>query len=385
MKKKLLLLFFYFNCISAFSQDIVTSDIAKNDTIIFIKELDCTYNNKVISCDFNKEIYFLNSKFEISSDSIKLYKYSTKNHTYTSNKFSVAKFHKDTRSLIGSICINKDFLAILYGNIIYIYKNKDDNFEYYSFFISDFPIKKISITESNKIIIFENYYNEKKSNKGNSIRMLDIKKNKIQDYKDLIFLASKFSYFSPDNFFEITPKSILLSQISDYNIREYTFGLDSITSFGKRHSDWIYISNDYIDSITKECKFPIQNIQALSKINDDSASLIRFVYFSNDHLYVFYNYQGMNKGYFDIWKHKNGKWQILKEKILDYNRSIPSKISIFPYCRPFHLIDDVVYRFIRTVPIIKGNMSNEEYNKLYEEYLINNPYVFAIETIKIIL
>ncbi len=222
---------------------------------------------------------------------------------------------------IKDFAISKNYLCIIYGKFVAIFKHND-----YKGFIIDSIIEfdktyeKIYIQEETLILASCFFFNSKKKMPP-SLLNYDLIQKKI-NYSDTlnIPLGFELTLYQPKNLVAISENYIAIADVLDYQITFYkVLNLEKIAEIRLNK-----LNNNLIDYFHfKEKSNEIMNlrsyIQLLKPFNIKYAQIHKIFFFNDSTLLVYHTKKDgkhlKNDYYFDYWKCKNNIWQLVFEDL----------------------------------------------------------------------
>lgn len=392
MKKYTLILTLTLFSFNLFAQKISTKDIMVFDTSVFINDLKVESFRNLIACYKDDTLFFIDYQKRDKKDSLNIFAYPHVKNKYYIKSIYTPNIEFSKSSSIEDISVNDKYLAILIFEKLLVYERKNNgDFIYLKSFEVDHSITNCRFLPNGKIILFKNYLGYKCSKEETTrLSLMDIENGKIIKTIFPYFALSGFSYFEPKRLIEVTDNSILYSQVGEYKIIEFDFDLNIIDTISNPNVKWKRMKDKEMNKILEKYPEAAERIYYLDKWDYLSSKIYKILYNKN-YLYVFYGEKRDEdkRSYlnYDIWRKKSKGWELIKEKIKDYDDNKENRNSqnfILPFADPLLFSGSYFIRIIQDTPIRKKEYkSNEEYKKALTDYLLNNNYVYSIQTFRI--
>lgn len=398
MKKLFVLLFCIVNCLGLFAQN-KTKDFVVYDTTLYTNSKVGVNDNEFHTSLCGDTLYFLSQNAKSTKGVLPLNVYIiSQNKYYTVNinlgqgEYSVC----DKRKLnIYKLLVNNDnlYLASFFGFVTYK-KNKDNNYDFVNLITrkENFGFQDSYILPDNKILFVKNYLHSHDSlDKSTSLTICNVKKLDTIKSKFVDFPIPILTYFSPRDVFAKNKDNFFYSIASDYKIYVYDFELNKVDSIILNKKDWKGFPKDTMDKVLSKSHEIVDIIYRVSDLHYHKYNSIFKIIVSDDLFMVVYNSPNNRKDkiiiQYDIWKKKEGKWNLALENILDeYNETdYGDKKGLFVY-NTIILSDNYVVRLRKNVPLKREDFeSDKKYQKAYERAVLDDKNEIIIDRFKIVL
>lgn len=392
MKKNTLILTFTLFSFNLFAQKITTKDIMLFDTSVFINDLKVESFRNPNAFYKDDTLFFIDCQKRDTRDSLDLFIYSNKEKKYFIKHIYTPNIEFSKSSSIDDISLNDKYLTILIFEKLFVYERKNNgDFIYLKSLEVDHSITNCRFLPNGKIILFKNYLGYRCNvEETTCLSLMDIENGKIIKTIFPYFALAGFSYFEPKRLIEVTDNSILYSQVGEYKIIEFDFDLNIIDTISNPNIKWKRMKDKEMNKILEKYPEAAERIYYLDKWDYLSSKTYK-IFYNKNYLYVFYGEKRDKdkRGYlnYDIWKKSSKGWELIKEKIKDYDEDRTNRNSqnfILPFADPLLFSGSYFIRIIRDTPIKKKEYkSNEEYKKALTDYLLNNNYVYSIQTFRL--
>ncbi|MDQ3073478.1 MAG: hypothetical protein M3Q97_09485, partial [Bacteroidota bacterium] len=176
-----------------------------------------------------------------------------------------------------------------------------------------------------RIIMGDSYFYHPNDQKDRTtLAIYDIKKKKIEKEIHPPLEHIEFSRFSPHHWISACIDKILFCQISDYKITIYNHKLQKTDSITRQPEDWVRMRDEKIDYLGSV--IPVSDtglfFDSFAVYNDKLIIRLEGAWFLNDTTILarYYKYDstvGWKSRYFDLYKIRNDKWELIKADMPD--------------------------------------------------------------------
>lgn len=323
---------------------------------------------------YNNSYFYYGFDFESnrSTDSFSIYKFS---HNASEN----IVLYKPNKNVVLDFVINDSLCFVIVGEELLKYNYKNNKYIYDRAIKLESGFARIEFCNGQLALypyLLGKLYHPAK------MAFYDI--NTMNQISSHIFDTPKgasLTYEQPKQIFFLKNDKIILSDITDYNIRIYDIDFKLLNQINYKPQSWSFDTNLAIQieseidfqkfrgKISVYRKMPI--IQSVDLLNDSTLIVCRTS--KNEEQY-----------YYDIWQLVDDRWVLLPETLIDYN-SQASNISNLPlsnnfytyFCNYYRVLDGKII-LLREVPFdVKSepyiNMTNKEFMEKVDNFYTTNP------------